>query len=113
MKDFDLHRRRREIELEEGWDNFYSLPSFKLPPGVEIQMVPPKGGAFARIILRKEHLRLSIYFDALDRLGSVGAPYYELYPNLEGDCSRYLVGEEDKMAEEIAAIFSANNLSGE
>lgn len=106
MQDFELTKTRIAIERVEEWEKFTSLPRIALPADIAMQMMPATVGAMARIVLWKGDQRLSIYFDTLDRLGFVGQPYYELYPNLDGDTSRYLVGEEDQMAAEIARIFA-------
>lgn len=110
--DFDLTCTRYALEQAEGWDNFTNLPHFAIPPGVQVQMMPPIGGALIRLCLWKGPQRLSIYFDTLDRLGSVGQPYYEIYPNLDRDISRFIIGEEDRMSEEIARIFSPLQIGG-
>lgn len=110
MQDFELTKTRIALERVEEWEKYTNLPRIALPDGIAMQMLPANVGAMARIVLWKGDQRLSIYFDTLDRLGSMGQPYYELYPNLGGDTSRYLVGEEDQMAEEIARIFAPHQI---
>jgi len=86
----EITNKRYEIELEENWTNFYDAMEYiELEQGFSFRVVPPIGGALMRfLIFHKESERdFSVYFDAHDQLGSVGQPYFEVYP-VQGDTFR-------------------------
>jgi hypothetical protein len=81
------------------------LPYLSFPPDWEIRIIPPSVSAIIRFHVRKkETLKddwISIYFDGYNNLGFATGPYWEIYPNNEGDNQRFLLGEEKEMIEAI------------
>ena len=73
---------RSQIENTEEWGKFYdTMPFIELPSGYSFRVIPPFNGALMRFkVLTPSSKEYSIYFDAYDRLGVYGEPYYELYP---------------------------------
>lgn len=102
---------RAKIEREEQWDEYQNLPRLKFPPDWEVQMVPPFGGALARFWVFKGENRVSVYFDAHSKLGSVGSPYWEIYPAVDGDVDRFLQNETDAMLLAIEASLNSPKAS--
>jgi len=85
----DERIKRSEIEQAERWGDFQEhKPFIELKPGWKIRVTPAFGGAIFRFRLESPAgNEYSVYFDAFDRLGIYGAPYYELFPH-ENDVFR-------------------------
>ena len=94
------------LKRKEQWDQWMDIPKLKLRPEWDLQMVPPFGGMMARFWVFDGEQRVSVYFDVYDRAGSVGVPYWEIYPDADGDCSRFLAKETSELTEAIAASFA-------
>lgn len=91
---------------DEMLDWAYRLPALQFPAEWNVVIVPPFGGALIRFhVLRSGNESISVYLDVEDNLGSVGEPYWELYPNDEGGCSRHLMDETDALLAEIASLL--------
>ncbi|MFW9872300.1 MAG: hypothetical protein ACFFG0_04290 [Candidatus Thorarchaeota archaeon] len=65
------------------------IPSFNFPSDWKVKIIPPFMGAICRFKVRKNEKEISIYLDFYDILGSYGCPYWEVYPNVLGDNSRF------------------------
>jgi len=77
---------RNKVEDDEKWNDFQeAMPFFPVLEGWEVRTCPPFGGALMRLQLQKGDRHFSIYFDATNALGVVGAPYWEVYPMLDQD----------------------------
>jgi hypothetical protein len=72
------------------------IPFIKFPEDWEIQVIPPFGGATARFRVRKNNKIISAYLDCYDKLGSMGVPYWEIYP-YNGDIYRCEMNEVRKL----------------
>lgn len=111
---FELEETRRLVEVKENWERWAkTLPSFSFPSGWSIAIIPPCRGAMVRFIAKQNGAEVSVYLDTLDRLGYVRRPYWEIYPNTEGDCSRFFLGEEKEMLKEIQLSLDLQNKKGE
>jgi len=80
----------------------------EFPEGWKVKIIPPFGGAMGRfrVYNSDESLSVSVYMDCYDCLGCMdGRPYWEMYPNKEDDCSRFFMGEESEMIQEIKRTF--------
>lgn len=102
------------MKLYEAQNELYcrewaaEIPFFKLPPHISIAVIPSFAGALARFLLRNEITKkdISVYFDAYNFLGFYGEePYWELFPNLEGDVSRYKMSDIDDLINEAIIIL--------
>jgi hypothetical protein len=85
-----------------------AMPVIDLGPGIGFKPIPPFAGACARfvaVLLSEPDKTVSVYFDVDGSLGAMEQPYWEIHPNLEGGCSRFLVGEEKEMVAEIRAVL--------
>lgn len=76
------------------WELAEQLPRLQVPDWADIIMVPPFGGVALRFLaVKKNAPRLSewvsVYLDLTDALGSMGRPYWEIYPNSKGDNERF------------------------
>lgn len=67
-------------------------------------MLFPWGGVNSRFYARNGDKRVSVYFDRIDMLGCVGAPYWEVSVR-HGDCERFYEGEEEEMMRFIGACL--------
>jgi len=101
------------IELEHKlsklleWDKWVKeVPFIPFPKKWEVQIVPPSLGAIVRFRVKlkehhDDHRDISVYLDCYDLLGSFGEPYWEIYPNKEGDCSRIPMNNITKLLREL------------
>jgi hypothetical protein len=68
----------------------------------DVRAIPPFGGAILRYRVKHNGKEVSIYLDAYDELGSVGQPYWEIYPCADGGTWRCLLNEVGDLVAEIA-----------
>ena len=56
------------------------IPYLELPNNIKIKVIPPFARAVCRFQLEYKDNWCSVYLDCYDCLGSVGEPYWEVYP---------------------------------
>lgn len=85
-----------------------SIPALNFLPTWDVTILPSFSGATARFQVSPKGVDrwISVYLDFEDNLGSVGQPYWELYPNAEGDTSRYLLNETEELMAELATLLN-------
>lgn len=95
---------RLNLEADEKWLEIgQQMPFIPFPAGWKVKVIPPFGGALARFRVELPDGRgKSIYFDAYDRLGCYGAPYWEVYP-VGGDVGRCAMADVDELLRLIEA----------
>lgn len=108
-------------QLEEEWHKRRTLiPAFSFPSSWLVAIIPPFGGATARFVCwnkpadswvtfdREKARGVSVYLDFDHALGYYGAdmsvpePYWEIYPNAQGDNERFDLSDTDGMLGAIA-----------
>jgi hypothetical protein len=94
-----------EIILEyHKWGN--ELPYLKLKEGWQIKVTPPVSGAIIRFIIKYKDKAVSVYFDAHEKLGSFGEPYWEMYPTCgDYDIFRFALKDHDELIDTIDKYF--------
>jgi hypothetical protein len=83
----------------------YAYTIQSLPKGVSIKVIYPFSSAFARVIFYYEDRYISTFLDTLGNLGAWPTPYFELFPNKEGDTTRFLYEDEDKFYQEVFSLL--------
>ncbi len=82
-----------------------AMPFIRFPGSWEVAIIPPFSVASCRFLVRQrggnEKNTISVYFDSDSALGAMWEPYWEIYPNKEGDNERFLLGEENEMIKAI------------
>jgi hypothetical protein len=76
------------------------IPYLTFPSTWEIQPVPQFAGSYWRFYVRRRggnYDGVSVYLDVADKLGYMGAPYWEIYPAAGGDTCRFLLGQEEQL----------------
>jgi hypothetical protein len=109
---FEVEILRTRLEWAESWKALsLEIPSLTFPQGYEVKIIPPFAGAVARFYVGKPGTAkwVSVYLDWFDRLGCVGQPYWELYPNQEGDTERFLLQETAELMLRVKAAVGALN----
>lgn len=98
---------RLTIEHQEKWRDWVKkIPAIQFPSDCKVQIIPPFGGAMARFRVQKNEKEVSVYLDVNDSLGYMdNVPYYEIYPNKEGDCTRYFLDETEQMIKDIMEVL--------
>ena len=96
MDSADGYMSRLDVEKNEGWrENIDSIPWFDFGPGFLVKPIPPFGGAVARMLVSRKNdygastETISVYLDWFGRLGAMDKPYWEVYPNEDGDNERF------------------------
>lgn len=84
-----------KLAERDEWRKWQPLiPYIKWPSDWLVKAVPPFGNAIIRYNIKTPKCEfVSVYLDCYDELGFVGVPYWEVYPNSEGDCTRVLLSE--------------------
>lgn len=86
-------------------------PYLRFPATWEISITSPHPHAEVRFLVRRRgsNVRgISVYLDTRDALGSVGQPYWEIYPYCDGGIRRFLLGEEDEMLRAIRYALASH-----
>lgn len=78
------------------------IPAFEIPQGYKIKVIPPFRGALVRFLVIDSltEKEISIYLDGYNLLGYYNGAYWELYPNMAEDVSRYPINSIDKVIAE-------------
>lgn len=113
MIDFDLEKMRYHIEFKEDWRDWCTkMPKLHFKEEWEVKIIPAFGGAITRFTIDYKENHISVYCDVLSRLGYMvddagdPIPYFEIYPNENGDCSRYLFDETEQMMKDIERLLN-------
>lgn len=77
------------------------IPFIKFKEDWEVKVVPPYSGAVVRFHVQKGSAHVSVYLDCYDALGYVEQPYWEIYPDIDGDTYRCLMHETEKLLSHI------------
>jgi hypothetical protein len=81
------------------------IPSIKFPASWKIQVLPPFAGAVVRFKVEKPNgKKISVYLDCYDNLGYMGVPYWEIYPDKDGDISRFLMKDVEDLVNAIKKV---------
>jgi len=104
---FELSHKLSKV-LE--WDKWIKeIPFIPFSKKWEVKIIPPTQGAIVRFRVRirkyKDAKYISVYLDCYDILGSFGSPYWEIYPNKEGDVSRIPMNDMDELLAELKEAF--------
>ena len=73
------------------------IPFLQFPPEWQIKILPPFSGAVVRFWVQKEEASVSVYLDCYSILGAVNRPYWEIYPDQEGDNSRFYMDDTEEL----------------
>lgn len=94
----------------EKWLKEIPFLDFKLD--LLVKILPPLTGAIIRFwVCKKDNPKkiISIYLDCYDVLGGVGHPYWEIYPNCDGDNERYGMHETGLLIDGIEKALGKVN----
>lgn len=82
------------------WAN--EIPFIKWPTEWEVKAIPPFAGAVIRYWINTPRGKISVYLDCYDVLGYYGKPHWEVYPDRNGDNSRFDMDDVDGLLKCIA-----------
>jgi hypothetical protein len=111
-----LRRERREAsDLVEKLYDYEEwrrrIPSFRVPSGCEIQLVPPFQGVLVRCVISRGDAWVSVFLDSHDAYRVSREPYWEIYPDAtrtDGEAvSRFLMNDVDALSAAIEATILA------
>jgi hypothetical protein len=98
---------RYQVEYAEKWRDYVKqIPAIQFPADCKVKVIPPFGGAMARFLVSKNNKEVSVYLDCNDALGIMGAPYYEIHPDKDDDCSRFWLDEAEQMMQAINEVLN-------
>ena len=110
-----IHRitiRKMEYEIEEAreWEKWRLLiPWIPTKSNWQMKPQPPFAGAVVRFLIQNDTGKdCSIYLDCYDNLGSVGQPYWEIYP-VDGDTVRVLMNDFHGLVKAIESALEENS----
>lgn len=88
------------------------IPFIQWPSDWLVKSIASFGGAIIRYHITKSGLDdyVSVYLDCYELLGLFGEPYWEVYPNINGDVARCSMNDINKLMDYISA--SLNYLEG-
>lgn len=88
------------------WDKWIDqIPYIALPVGATMKPIPPFHGAVVRFYVKRGNdSHVSVYLDCYDVLGFHPGPYWEIYPDKDGDVSRFAI--DDVAGLELAILES-------
>lgn len=92
------------LRTQHEWDKWAKeVPYIAWPAHWLVTAVPPFAGAIIRYRIKLRRMKdfISVYLDCYDKLGFYGSPYWEIYPDENGDCHRCGINEVDELLEEI------------
>ena len=102
------YMRRFDVERDEDWRKWIEkIPALNFKEDWDVKVIPPFGGAIARVMIVKKgnpEKHVSVYLDCYDALGCMGEPYWEMYP-YEGDTYRALLNNTDDLIEKITEVL--------
>jgi hypothetical protein len=87
-----------------------NMPFLTFPSTWEIQPTPQFGDSYWRFKVRRKGSfanPVSVYLDTIDSLGSMGVPYWEIYPYSDGDVRRFYLGEERQLLNALRIAIKA------
>ena len=78
-RDWPYHYSDVDVFYREAEDAF---PALRFQPQWEVRIIPPRGGAVVRFLVRSNGREISVYGDYYSALGVFGnhEPYWEMYP---------------------------------
>lgn len=104
-----LMQARTLIETHYEWRKWcQEIPYIKFPGNWEVKAIPPFRGAIIRYIIKHENPNseaISIYLDCYGELGAVDEPYWELYPDIDGDIYRCGINDIEDLLERLHIIL--------
>ena len=78
MENYELILKYDKIMENNKWAQ--EIPYISFPSEWEVKITPPSVGSVVRFRVQKGDAKVSVYLDCYDNLGSVGFPYWEVYP---------------------------------
>ena len=109
----ELDGFRKQIETEERWRDWMAevkdSPPLKFKGEWNLFIIPPVNGVMTRFFVEKGSKSVSVYLDCLERKGSVGSPYYEVFQT-EGVVNnkspkRFLINETKELIDCLSDIL--------
>lgn len=93
-----------EMEKEFEWRAWsQKIPFIPFPKGWEVQIIPPFCAAIVRFRVNTPKRKgISVYLDGYEQLGHFGEPHWEVYPDVEGNNSRFAMNDIDGLLKCIA-----------
>lgn len=110
---FKILQARALIEGHYEWHKWIKeIPYIKFPGNWDVKAIPPFGGAIVRYMIKHENPQsegVSIYLDCYGELGAVNEPYWEIYPDIDGDVFRCGINDTDELLERLHIILDRFN----
>jgi len=95
---------REFTEAFEGDKWSKDIPFIRFPRGYEVKVIPTFGGALVRFLVKKKDSdkKISVYLDCYEMLGLWSKPHWEIYPDRDGNNTRYAMEDVDALLGGIA-----------
>ena len=103
---YDIGAEQRLEEHQETRKKYNPLfKEFADREGIEMKEILPSHCASNRWMFSKGETKVSVYFDIHCTLGFHREPYFEMFPNKEGDAPRFTEEEFYLLLKEILEMF--------
>ena len=104
-KIMDLARELCELQEWDHWDHM--IPFIKFPQEWSVKARPNFLGTIIRYDVREDASDncISVYLDCYDVLGIMHKPYWEVYPDVDGDATRVDMEDIKRLLETIKLSF--------
>jgi len=95
-----------QLEKEFNWQKWiHEIPYISFPSEWSVKVIPPYNGSIIRFLVKlktePDSHRISVFLDCYDVQGSVGYPYWKIYPDKEGCPLRIPMNNVDEFLTEL------------
>ena len=87
-----------EFEWEKWRDE---IPALNFPSDWDVRIIPPLNGAVVRFCIND---KFSVFLDCYDLLGSFGKPYWEVYPDVDGEVFRCAMKDTESLMDKLEEL---------
>lgn len=111
MNRVDAYVLTDHMEAAFEWKKWREeIPYLQFLSHWKVKIVPPSSGAVVRFLVTTDDKNwISVYLDCYDMLGFYQAPYWEIYPAVDGDCERFPMHETTALLDAIELSLKAQS----
>lgn len=82
-----------------------TIPYLSFPSNWKIKAIPPFAGAIIRYKIINSHgAVVSVYLDCYEVLGVFGGPHWEIYPDINGENTRFAINDTEALLKAIKKV---------
>lgn len=85
------------------------LKPFRFKKSWKVHLYPPYGGALIRFTILKDKAKIDVFLDCYGNLGLSKEPYWEIFPNSQGEAQRFPMNERIQLMIAIVRSIKKQN----